>query len=118
MNESSSYIIKHGLTPKMKTNYQRKAFIGDFDIYSRVTFDRRMRCYPETAYNIFPDRAKFVNYDHQDQFDDAGENVVLELKCELKVPGWMQRLIRNFELRQAQFSKYDSSWTYLETKGS
>ncbi len=90
---------------------------GRDDVYSRVTFDRRMRCYRESDYRIFPELTKFKNYDHEGQYDVANANVVLELKCELKVPGWMQEMIRRFELRQAQFSKYDSSWTFLESPG-
>jgi SPX domain protein involved in polyphosphate accumulation len=114
MSAACYYILKHGLSPRIMTQYQRMAFMGRFDVYSRVTFDRRMRCYPESDYAIFPDPEKFKNYDHIDQYDAPGANIVLELKCELKVPGWMQEMIRRFELKQAQFSKYDSSWTFLE----
>ncbi len=39
--------------------------------------------------------------------------MILELKCELKVPAWMSALIRKFELRQAQFSKFENSWNFL-----
>lgn len=117
MNEACYHILKLGLSPRMMTQYQRKAYFGRDDVYSRVTFDRRMRCYRESDYRIFPELQKFKNYDHEGQYDVANANVVLELKCELKVPGWMQEMIRRFELRQAQFSKYDSSWTFLESPG-
>jgi len=106
-------ILRLGLKPKMMTQYRRKAYFGLHDTYSRVTFDRQMRCYPEGQYNIIPDATKFVNYDHEEQYSTGEGNVVLELKCELKVPEWMSALIRHFQLRQAQFSKYDSSWSYL-----
>lgn len=112
--QSACYnILNLGLKPKIMTQYQRKAYIGVHDPYSRVTFDRRMRCYGETEYNIFPDNLKFKNYDHSGQYASRESTVVLELKCELKVPYWMSDLIRRFELRQAQFSKYDSSWSFL-----
>jgi hypothetical protein len=109
LNEACYHIIKLGLSPRMMTNYQRLAFFGNFETYSRV------RCYRESGYNIFPEPSKFVNYDHEEQYNDAQASVVLELKCELKIPAWMQEMIRRFELRQAQFSKYDSSWTFLES---
>jgi hypothetical protein len=34
--------------------------------------------------------------------------VVLELKCETRVPPWMDLIIHNFELQRTGFSKY--SW--------
>lgn len=113
MQTACFHIMRLGLKPKMMTQYRRKAYIGRFDTYSRVTFDKQLRCYPENQYNIFPVEEKFVNYDHEDQFTTGEGNVVLELKCELKVPPWLQGLIRKFQLRQAQFSKFDSSWSYL-----
>lgn len=113
MQTACYQILRKGLKPKMMTRYRRKAYFGIHDTYSRVTFDRNMRCYPENDYNIFPDEKQFVNYDHEDQYTTGEGNVVLELKCELKVPFWMNMLIRRFELRQSQFSKYDSSWSYL-----
>ncbi len=113
MQRACFHILSLGLKPKMMTQYQRKAYFGLFDPYSRVTFDRRMRCYSEEQYSIFPDQDKFKNYDHAGQYASPEATVVLELKCELKVPFWMLKLIQHFELRQAQFSKYDSSWTFL-----
>jgi len=113
MHTACYNILRLGLKPKMMTQYRRKAYFGLYDTYSRVTFDRQMRCYPEGGYNIFPREDLFVNYDHEEQYNTGEGNVVLELKCELKVPAWMSALIRHFQLRQSQFSKYDSSWSYL-----
>jgi hypothetical protein len=107
------HILNLQLKPKIMTQYQRKAYFGLFDPYSRVTFDRRMRCFQESEYNLFPEPERFKNYDHADNYASPDATVVLELKCELKVPFWMSNLIRKFDLRQAQFSKYDSSWTFL-----
>lgn len=113
MQMACFHILNLRLKPRMMTQYQRKAYFGMFDPYSRVTFDRRMRCYEEGGYNIFPSVEKFKNYDHEEKYNDPDASVVLELKCELKVPFWMSNMIKKFELRQSQFSKYDSSWTYL-----
>lgn len=113
MKAANYHILKLQLKPKIMTQYQRKAYFGLFDPYSRVTFDRRMRCFYENEYNIFPDPERFLNYDHGDMYASRDSYVVLELKCELKVPFWMLNLIKKFDLRQMQFSKYDSSWSYL-----
>ena len=111
MKAACYHILNLGLAPRLMTQYQRKAYFGRFDMYSRVTFDRRMRCYKESDYNIFPNPQSLINYDHQEQYvEDA--NVVLEIKCEAKIPFWMTDLIIRFQLRQMQYSKYDSSWTF------
>jgi SPX domain protein involved in polyphosphate accumulation len=105
-------IFQLGLAPKIMTQYRRLAFFGLSEPYARVTFDRQLRAYKESEYNIFPDVSKLTYYDHQDQYESREQNVVLELKCEAKIPFWMKDMVRHFELRQQQFSKYDSSWTF------
>lgn len=110
-------ILSLGLKPKIMTRYERKAYFGLFDNYSRVTFDRNLRFYKENDFNIFPKNHLFQNYDHEEQYNEREANIILELKCEAKVPLWMNILIQKFRLRQMQFSKFDSSWTYM-TAGS
>ncbi len=114
LNKAGYEIVRRGLKPKIMTQYQRMAFFGRFETYSRLTFDRRLRCYPEDQYQIFPKTERFSNYDQGEFFVSGQAEYVLELKTELKVPFWMLNLIRHFELRQMQFSKFDSSWTQLE----
>jgi len=106
-------IIRRNLRPRIMTQYQRKAYFGLHESYSRVTFDRALRCYGQETFDIFPNESSFMNYDHDEIFVDQRSGVVLELKCEDKVPNWMSRLIKIFELQHSQFSKYDSSWTFL-----
>jgi SPX domain protein involved in polyphosphate accumulation len=107
-------LLRLGLKPKIMTQYRRKAYFGINEPYTRVTFDRELKCYPETEYNIFPDQSKFRNYDHFQQFLTSNDNVVLELKCDFKVPSWFFDLINIFELKHTHFSKFDSSYTFLE----
>lgn len=109
-------LIRLNVGPKMMTQYERKAYFGIYEPYSRVTFDRNMKCYPEPDFNIFPIDRNFANYDHDLQYSEEASGVVLELKCEQKVPKWMFDLIQKFELDHKQFSKFDSSWTYLNDK--
>jgi SPX domain protein involved in polyphosphate accumulation len=106
-------MLRLGLKPVMMTQYRRKAYFGMFDEYSRITFDRQMRCYPETEFNIMPIERRLVNYDHEEKYRSLDGNIVLELKCELKVPPYFSALIKKFNLTQSSFSKFDSSWAYL-----
>lgn len=114
MEKACFQIVRLGLRPRIMTQYKRMAFFGLYEPYSRVTFDKHLRCYPEEQYQIFPSERKFMNYDHNEQFVSDQPHVVLELKTELKVPDWMKDLIGRFQLRQSQFSKFESSWNFLE----
>src|SRR5690606_5177095 len=97
MKKACYEIMRLKLKPKMMTQYKRRAFIGRYEPYSRVTFDRFMRCYPESAYNIFPSERKFLNYDHNEQYLSDQSAVILELKTERRVPLWMLNMISYFE---------------------
>jgi hypothetical protein len=98
-----------GLEPKVLTQYRRKAYLSTCDDYARVTFDRDMRYMEETSYNVIPDESLMSHYDHAETFEYSGTNVVLELKCERKIPIWMIQLVRGFELNRHSYSKYHSS---------
>lgn len=109
-------IWRLGLGPRIMTQYRRKAYFGRNEPYTRVTFDRSLRCYPETTYNPFPREEKFANYDNIDVYKSPTSNIILELKCELKVPLWMRDLVRRFGLKHSSFSKFDSSYTFASDK--
>lgn len=100
-----------GLEPVVLTQYRRMAFLSVHDSYARVTFDRDLRLMEERDYNVIPDESRMSHYDHPDTFRDpnSGRNVILELKCERKIPLWMVQLIRDFELVHHRFSKYQTS---------
>ncbi len=98
-----------GSVPTILTQYRRKAYLSTVDDYARVTFDRGLRCYPETRYNVYPDDQAMINYDHPTTFEDPGMNIILELKCERKIPVWMVDLIRRFNLTRGAFSKFESA---------
>jgi len=96
----------YNASPKVLTQYQRKAYVSDIDDYGRVTFDTDLRYHVEEGYNIIPDENKMVPLDHESVFE-PGCNVILELKCHsTQVPLWMIDLIRGFDLRRRSFSKY------------
>jgi len=97
---------EYNATPKVLTQYRRRAFVSDVDDYARVTLDIDLRYHPEEDYNLIPDERNMVSYDDSTLFD-PGCSVILELKCYSKhVPLWMIDLIRHFDLRRRSFSKY------------
>ena len=96
----------YNATPKVLTQYRRKAYASDVNDYGRVTFDTDLRYQYEERYNLIPDENKMVPLDNDTLFD-PGCNIVLELKCHsTQVPLWMVDLIRYFNLRRRSFSKY------------
>ncbi len=99
------------LEPRVLTQYRRRAFLSTTDDYARVTFDRDLRLQDEHLYNIHPNEELMRHYDHQDTFMDphSGRNVILELKCERKIPVWMISMVRTFQLTHYRFSKFYSA---------
>lgn len=104
-----SMVHQYGAAPMILTQYRRKAYLSTIDDYARVTFDRSMRYREETGYNVVPTEGSMLNYDHPDTFGVPGANVVLELKCERKVPMWIVDLIKRFNLVRGGFSKFEGS---------
>lgn len=101
--------------PVIFAQYRRLAFLSTVDDYARVTFDRDLRYMPTTEYDVRPIENRMVHYDIPDAFGDMGTNVVLELKCERKIPVWIVELIRHFDLTRGSFSKYHSSMEHQYT---
>lgn len=104
-----SMVTTYGANPTILTQYRRKAYLSTVDDYARVTFDRSMRYREESGYNVHPSEETMLNYDHPASFGAPGANVVLELKCERKIPVWIVDLIKRFDLTRGGFSKFDSS---------
>lgn len=101
-------VAAYNATPKVLTQYKRKAYVSDVDDYARVTFDLDLRYQPEESYTIVPDEDRMVPLDNATLFDPDC-SVILELKCySTEVPLWMIDLIRHFDLRRRSFSKYAS----------
>lgn len=107
--------LKYQATPKIMTQYHRRAFVSDLDEYVRVTMDINMSCYKEESYILKPDLSKLIPYDSQKIYAKEAESnidgsVILELKCyPNSVPIWLLDLIRIFELERTSFSKYIKS---------
>ena len=99
-------VHSYAATPKVLTQYRRKAYVSEIDAYARVTFDINLRYQSEQGYTVIPDEDTMISLDNPTIFDPDC-NVVLELKCNTTlVPLWMVDLIRQFGLHRTSFSKY------------
>ncbi len=107
--------MKYLATPKIFTQYRRKAFISNVNEYARVTMDRDMHCYLEDNYNLTPNLDKLIPYDNEVIYAKEpdkinGDSIILELKCYPdRVPLWMLDMIKEFQLIRTSFSKYVKS---------
>jgi len=99
----------YNTSPKVFTQYRRKAYVSDIDDYARATFDIDLKSCPQTEFKLSPGANRMTNYDHELAFPPC-TNVILELKCyTTHVPLWMINLITKFNLDRQRFSKYVSS---------
>lgn len=110
--------MTYNVGPVILTQYRRKAYISHQDDYARVTFDRRLRYQEVSDWQLKPDESLLCHYDHPDSFEEPGRNVILELKCEKKIPLWFIDLIQRFQLVGGSFSKFGNSLeTHLQVPG-
>ena len=86
------------LRPVVLVTYVREAFVGQDDARQRVTFDGNIRSL------LAPQLEQIGEEVGMREF--AGTHFVLELKFDGPLPGWMLRLIRDFDLARGPYSKY------------
>lgn len=103
----------YNVEPVILTQYRRRAYLSTVDDYARITFDRDLRYQETRSWDVHPDTRLLCHYDNPDHFEEPGCNVILELKCEKKIPLWMIDLIRRFDLRSGSFSKFGNSMATL-----
>lgn len=105
--------MSYNVEPAILTQYRRKAYISRTDDYARVTFDRDLKFQEMYDWSVRPDDRDLSHYDIPELFENPGRNVILELKCEKKIPIWMLDLIRHFQLERGSFSKFGGSMSVL-----
>jgi SPX domain protein involved in polyphosphate accumulation len=95
--------------PNLLTNYQRLAFFGTEEEYSRVTFDIDLNHHPKDEYDFT--REDFFYSDSENVFQEDC-NCILELKAPINaIPLWMRDLVVRFDLKRSGFSKYGTAVT-------
>ncbi|MBN1944619.1 MAG: polyphosphate polymerase domain-containing protein [Bradymonadales bacterium] len=98
-----------GARPVTLVCYQREAYVSEIDNYGRVTFDRKLVYQAMEDWDNVGDPRCFIPLDGYWLYDGMHSPVILELKCEVRVPIWISDIIRGFNLRQQGFSKYSHS---------
>jgi hypothetical protein len=86
------------LRPVVLVTYEREAYVGSDDARQRVTFDSNIRSLVNPTLEQIGEECGLK------QFEDT--HFVLELKYDGSMPGWMVRLIRDFDLERGPYSKY------------
>ena len=92
--------------PSLQLYYQREAYLSNVDQYARVTFDRRILAHRTEDWSLTPDADRWCPFDDWWRPDFSGRPVLLELKCQARMPGWMVELTKRNGLERVSFSKY------------
>ena len=99
------FVARTGAEPQLAVRYRREAWASQYDRYARVTFDRRVEVRRLDGWNHAP-TSRWHEVDESWLFDGLRSPTILELKCEVQRPSWMQTLIDRFLLNKSGFSKY------------
>jgi len=96
--EFSRFVHLNGLQPKLLVDYLREAFVANDASGIRLTFDREVRY--AAADKLFPAYANFRARDPH--------HVVMEIKCGMNTPTWLQEITKRYDLRSSPNSKYSN----------
>ena len=86
---------RRGLGPVVRVDYNRQAYVGAFGDGARLTLDRALR--GSLPSDLWVRGGGWLVEDR---------SVILELKFNGALPGWMQQLVRRFDLDRRSYSKY------------
>ncbi len=101
IGEFQGRMVELDARPIVIVRYRRQAYIGALEPGIRCTFDRQIACTPSNEPIVRHGGDGWINVEDQ--------RVVLELKFRGSMPGWMQDMVRHFELTRTSFSKYSNS---------
>jgi hypothetical protein len=106
LREFGRVAASSGAAPTLTVRYRREAWISVVDPYARVTMDRGIRARRTPSWDLDPDERDWSAFDAHWRTDHRTDPVVLEIKCQTLVPGWIEELICRNELGRTSFSKY------------
>ena len=90
--------FKKKCLPKLIVDYERSPYINKGGYYFRLTFDKKIR--GTKSNQLFNDSKK------NQTFDCISGFTVLELKFDIAIPAWFQRIIQCYQLKVVSVSKY------------
>ena len=99
LQEFTRYLHKWDLLPKTLVQYDREGFHSRFQDRVRLTFDHRIKSAP--ANDLFP-RNPFWRRHYFSQ-------IVMEIKHQGNMPGWLNHLIQSYHMKVIPNSKYANS---------
>jgi hypothetical protein len=94
-----------GAEPVVLIRYTRESYLGKFDNYSRLTFDRSLCYQPTREWKLLPE-GRWWSMDSATAFNRNFGGVILELKTFSDAPMWMVDLVERFDLVRIGFCKY------------
>jgi len=97
------YMKSINARPMILVRYMRQAFESSLENRVRVTFDREL-CYKVTR----TPEVKIGGTGWQHHSYTLGK-VILEIKFTARYPGWLNQMVKTFDLRQESVSKYATS---------
>lgn len=106
LGQFSRLVMTTGAAPSLLVRYWREAYSSRVDSYARVTFDRRVAAQRTRSWDLEGDSARWCELEHHLSFRAPRPFVVLEFKCQSRVPNWITELIQRFSLRRRSMSKY------------
>jgi hypothetical protein len=99
-------VCETGAHPTVLIRYDREAFVSEVDSYARVTFDRNIEFQRTDRWALDADERRWDPLDRHFRPETPRPPVVMEIKCELAVPGWLVDTVRRNDLRRVSISKY------------
>lgn len=92
--------------PILRIRYTRESYLGRFDNYARVTFDKNLLYKPGPSWQIIGAPGRWWRMDTETALNRDFSGCILELKTYNDAPRWMIDLVREFDLTRVGFCKY------------
>lgn len=103
--EFARLVQQIGAAPVILLRYRREPWTGVIDDYARVTLDSQLMYQPCRDWSSWG-RGRCWRCFDQAQWPDAWSGTILELKCDSRVPVWMNDLVVRFDLQRRAICKY------------
>ncbi len=102
----SNLCLRHALEPKVLVEYKRRAWMGRFEDYARVSVDFAVRAQAASAWSLEPQPNAWRALDAPDRTRTWDAIGVLELKFGERAPSWMVSVVDRLGLSRQAYSKY------------